>query len=105
MRSRPPLQFPAPLYVRILAVLGSCVFSGIGPLAVLSGHVEERWTRYGYTGPLDGGLAHCFGATVFFLGLVPLMLAAPSARAAKRVALFAAAAALCSPVICAFFHQ
>ena len=96
MTSRQPLQLPAPVYIRVLAVFGSCVFSGLGLLAIVSGHVEERWTRYGHTGALDGTLAQGFGLSIFFFGLLPLMLAARSVRVAKWIGCLAVALGLAS---------
>jgi hypothetical protein len=74
----------------------SCVFSGIGVLALVSGHVEARWTRYGHTAPLEGAAAHAFGLSIFFFGLLPLMLAASSPRVAKWIGCISAALGLLS---------
>lgn len=99
MTSRPPLQLPAPLYVRLLAIVMTCVVSGLGLLALVTGHVEERWTRHGYTAALDGALAHAFGLSIFFFGLLPLMLAARSPRAAKWIGSLAVTLGLLSVFI------
>ena len=80
---RPPLQLPAPLSIRLLALGMSCVFSGLGLLALISGHTEGRWTRHGYAGPLEGTPAHAFGLSMFFFGLLPLALAMRTPRAAQ----------------------
>lgn len=58
------------------------VISGIGVLALATGHVEERWTRLGYAGPLEGGSARAFGLSMFFFGLLPLMLAMRTPKSA-----------------------
>ena len=94
MTSRQPLPLPAPLSVRLLAILTCCAISGSGALALISGHVGERWTRYGYTGPLDGARAHSFGLAMIFFGLLPLALCARTPRSAMWIACVSAAAGL-----------
>jgi hypothetical protein len=82
MATRQPLQLPAPLYVRLLAIVMTCVISGLGAAALVSGYVGERSTRFGYTGPLQDGPAHAFGLAMLFFGLMPLTLCARSTRSA-----------------------
>lgn len=60
----------------------TCVFSGVGLLALYARHAPERWTRFVYAAPLDGAAATVFGLTIFFFGLLPLMLTASSAKSA-----------------------
>lgn len=96
MPAREPLQFPAPLSVRLLAVLMTCVMSGLGLMAMFTGHVEGSWTRYGYKGPLEGATARHFGLSIFLFGLLPLMLLARSPRSAKRFAVGVVVLALLS---------
>ncbi|MFC5498590.1 hypothetical protein ACFPOE_13670 [Caenimonas terrae] len=84
--SRQPLRLPAPLYVRLLAILITGVFSGLAALALVTGHVGERWTRLGYAGPLEEGRAQSFGLAMLFFGLLPLMLCARTPRSAMWVA-------------------
>lgn len=86
MEKRPAIQLPAPPYVRLLALGMSCVMSGLGLLALVSGHTEERWTRYGQVGPLDGSLAHAFGLAMFFFGLLPLVLVTRTVKSAMWLA-------------------
>ena len=87
MERRPAIQLPAPLSVRILGVAMTCVLSGLGLLALATGHTEERWTRYGYTGPLTGAPAHAFGLAMVFFGLLPMVLAMRTPKSAMRLAL------------------
>ena len=82
MPNRPPLQLPAPLSVRLLAVAMSCVISGLGLLALCSGHTEERWTRYGHAAALEGAPAHAFGLSMVFFGLLPMALVMRTPRSA-----------------------
>lgn len=103
MTSRKPLQLPAPLHVRLLVILMSCVISGLGVLALVSGHVEERWTRYGHTAALDGAPAQSFGLSIFFFGLLPLMLAARSPRSAMWIGSLAAGLGVLSVLAGLFF--
>lgn len=70
------------MYLRLLAMLMTLVVSGIGLLAVFTQYAPERWTRFGYTAPLEGHVATVFGLSVFFFGLLPLMLTARSPRTA-----------------------
>jgi hypothetical protein len=70
------------LAVRLLAVLMTCVVSGLGLLAIYTRHAPERWTRLGYAAPLEGDEATVFGLSLFFLGLLPLMLFARTPKAA-----------------------
>ena len=96
MEKRLAIQLPAPLSVRILALAMTCVISGLGVLALVSGHTEERWTRYGHTGPLQGAPAHAFGLAMFFFGLLPLVLVVRTPSSAKRLAVAAAVLGLLS---------
>jgi hypothetical protein len=89
MEKRPALQLPAPVSVRLLALAMTCVISGLGLLALVSGQTEARWTRHGYTGPLEGAPAHAFGLAMFFFGLLPLVLAMRTAKSAMRLAVSA----------------
>lgn len=82
MRKSPAAPVTVPLYVKLLAVVMTFVVSGLGVLTLATGHVAERWTRYGYAGPLEGGLAPAFGLSMFFFGLLPLMLLMRSPKAA-----------------------
>ncbi|MGY3265496.1 hypothetical protein [Lysobacter sp. HA35] len=82
MEKRPALQLPAPVSVRLLALTMTFVISGLGLLALVSGHTEERWTRYGHTGSLEGAPAHAFGLAMFFFGLLPLALAMRTPKSA-----------------------
>ena len=86
MEARPPIQLPAPLHVRLLAVAITCVISGLGLSALVTGYSEGRWTRYGYASPLEGAPAQGFGLSMLFFGLLPLALAARSPRAAMWIA-------------------
>lgn len=86
MPSVPPIQLPAPLHIRLLALAITCVISGLGLLALVSGHTEERWTRYGHAGPLEGAPAHAFGLAMLFFGLLPLVLAARTPKSAMWLA-------------------
>ena len=71
-----------PLYIRLIAVAITCAVSGTGLLALYTSHAPERWTRFGYAASLDGAAATVFGLTLFFFGLLPLMLTASSAKSA-----------------------
>lgn len=71
-----------PLYVRLIAITITCAVSGLGLLALYTRHAPERWTRFGYAAPLDGNSATVFGLSIFFCGLLPLMLTARSAKTA-----------------------
>lgn len=86
MTSRPAIELPAPLSIRLLAVAMTCVISGLGLLALVSGQTEERWTRHGHTGPLEGGPARAFGLAMFFFGLLPLVLAMRTPKSAMWLA-------------------
>jgi hypothetical protein len=96
MTTRPPLQLPAPLSVRVLAVVMSCVISGSGLLAFVTNYVGARSTRYGDTGPLAGAAARHFGVSIFLFGLLPLVLLARSPRSAVWFATAVVALALLS---------
>lgn len=76
-----PMQRP-PIYVRLIAIAITCAASGLGLLALYTRHAPARWTRFGYTAPLDGNSATVFGLSIFFFGLLPLMLTARSAKTA-----------------------
>lgn len=102
MTARQPLQLPAPLYVRLLAVLMTCVLSGLGLLALVTGHVEGGETRYGHTAPLEGAAAHGFGLSIFFFGLLPLALVARSRQWAMGIATSAVVLGLLSVFAGAF---
>ena len=86
MEKRPAIQLPAPLSVRLLALAMTGVISGLGLLALVTGHTEERWTRFGHAGPLSGSPAHAFGLAMFFFGLLPLVLVMRSPKSAMRLA-------------------
>lgn len=64
----------------------TCVFSGLGVLAWVTGHVGERSSRLGPTGPLEGAAARHFGLSIFVFGLLPLVLLARSRGGAMRFA-------------------
>ena len=96
MATPPAVQLPAPLVVRLLAVVMTCVISGLGLMALVTGHAAGRWTRYGYAGPLEGSPAHAFGLAMFFFGLLPLALAMRSPKSAVRLAVASAVLGLLS---------
>ena len=73
MTSRPAVQLPARLYVRLLALVISCVISGIGLLSLIIGHLEAA-------------PAHAFGLSMFFFGLLPLALAMRTPKSAVWLA-------------------
>lgn len=80
VREKPKQGSPQPLVVRLLGVLMTLVFSGVGALALVFDHAPERWTKLGYVAPLDGIPAHHFGLAITLFGLMPLMLAAPNRK-------------------------
>ena len=84
MKSNRPIQLPVPVYVRLIAALVTLVVSGLGLLAIISGHTADRYTRMGYAPPLEGSSARAFGLAIFFFGLAPLMLLARTPRTAMR---------------------
>lgn len=86
----PPPRNPFPLVVKVLAVLMTSVVSGLGLLAMITAHAPERWTRHGYVAPLEGTDAQSFGASIFFFGLMPLMLVARNQRVALWIGVSAA---------------
>ena len=86
MEKPPAVQLPAPVFVRLLALAMTLVISGLGLLSLVSGHTEERWTRYGHTGSLEGAPAHAFGLAMFFFGLLPLVLAMRTPKSAMWLA-------------------
>ena len=88
--SKPPVRNPFPLVVKVLAVLMTGVVSGLGLLAMITAHAPERWTRYGYVAALEGDVARSFGLSIFFFGLMPLMLVARNQRAALWIGVTAA---------------
>lgn len=94
--NRQPPKLPAPLEVRLLAVVMTAVVSGLGVMHIVTEHVAERWTKHGYTGPLEGSAAEAFGLSMLFFGLLPLMLAAPSRRSAMWIAAAAVTGGLAS---------
>lgn len=53
-----------------------------GLLALGTGYVGGRWTRFGYAEPLAGEGARSFGMAIFWFGLMPLALLARSPRSA-----------------------
>ena len=67
---------------RIAALLITVVLSGLGILAINTGYVSGRWTRFGYAQPLFGTDAKLFGCVLVLLGLLPLLFFAKSARQA-----------------------
>lgn len=69
----PPPSLVQPLAARIVAALMTLVISGLGALCFFSGHAPERWTRFGYVGPLSGDPAQGFGIVMFVIGLLPLL--------------------------------
>lgn len=73
---------PKTAIVIFLAIAMTCVISGLGLIAIYTQHVPARWTRFGHAGPLDGSSAIGFGYSIFFFGLMPLMLAVRTAKAA-----------------------
>lgn len=77
-----PGPHPIPRYVRALAVLIAAVVCALGLLAINTGYVEGRWTRFGYAGPLAGEGARSFGMAIMWFGLMPLALLARSPRSA-----------------------
>ncbi len=79
--ARPSVQRPT-FVVRLLAWAITVVVSGLGLLALWTGHAPARGTRFGLSGALDGVAASSFGLSLFFFGLLPLMLTARSAKGA-----------------------
>lgn len=77
---RPPN--PIPIAVRLLAVLMTLVFSGMGILAIVTHYVPERSSRYGLVPALHDAQADAFGVTIFLAGLLPLGLLMGTARRA-----------------------
>ena len=94
MSDKKPNKLPLPLYVRLLAVLMTFVVSGLGVLALVTGHVAGRSTRFGYAGVLDGLSAYGYGLSSFLFGLLPLTLLARSNVSAAWFAGSVAALAL-----------
>lgn len=99
MTNRPAIELPAPLYIRLLAIVMTAVMSGLGLLALVTGHTEERWTRYGQAGPLEGVPAHAFGLAMFFFGLLPLALAMRTLKSAMWLATSSVALGLLSVLV------
>ena len=73
---------PIPPVVKVLAVLMTLVFSGIGVLAFATHYAPARSTRYGIVPALQDAQADAFGITIFIAGLLPLALLMGSARRA-----------------------
>ncbi len=71
-----------PLLARILALLITLVFSGVGALSFFSLYAPARSTRFGYAGPLFGQVAQDFGLAIFVIGLLPLAIFARSSKQA-----------------------
>lgn len=93
---REPLKLPGPLSARLIAVAMTCIFSGLGAAHFVTEYAPDRWTKHGYTGPLEGSTAEAFGLSMFCFGLLPLMLAAPSRRSAMGIAAVAVTGGLAS---------
>lgn len=83
--AKPPVRNPFPLLVKALAVLMTCVVSGLGLLAMVTAHAPERWTRYGLVAPLEGDVARSFGLSMVLFGLLPLMLLARTQKQAMWI--------------------
>lgn len=73
---------PIPPVVKVLAVLMTLVFSGMGALAFATHYAPENSTRYGIIPALQGAQAEAFGVTIFIAGLLPLALLMGSAKRA-----------------------
>lgn len=73
MTSRATVQLPAPLYIRLLAIVVTCAISGVGLLSLIIGHLERA-------------PAYAFGLGMVFFGLLPLSLAMRTAKSALWLA-------------------
>lgn len=71
-----PSEEPSPasnrLLARVLATLIALVFTGLGVMAVVTGHYDGRSSRWGSEVALDGGPALFMGLALVAMGLFPL---------------------------------
>lgn len=82
MKQTPDTPTKQPVLVRVLAVVMTLVFSGLGALSYFSSYTPERSSRFGMTAPLYGDAAQDFGLAIFLIGLLPLALFAKNAKQA-----------------------
>ena len=79
MDKSPPKQS---LLVKVCSIFIFLVIVSLGLLALYFGYAPERYTRFGYTPPLDGRDAYWFGVILITLSLMPLLLLAKSKQQA-----------------------
>jgi hypothetical protein len=60
--------------INILVLLIFAVCFTLGLIAILSGFVPARWTRFGLSAALLGNSAQLYGAVLIQLGCLPLLM-------------------------------
>ncbi|MFD0739771.1 hypothetical protein ACFQZQ_10810 [Lysobacter koreensis] len=72
---------------RWLALIIALLVIAYGAYIIVQAHAPERFTRFGYAGPLFGNDARAYGLVVVLLGCLPLLLLC---RTPRQAALFGA---------------